>query len=91
MAADGHPVPIAPRSNPPGRCGCHSLKSQQSGRNAPRQGVELIVNTRKMPTGLVDSQEYVHEFATRELLEESGIDATMSGILCVRMQNGARQ
>jgi len=38
----------------------------------------------KMPTGLVDAGEYVQEAACRELLEETGIEAAMSGILCIR-------
>ncbi|VEU40448.1 unnamed protein product [Pseudo-nitzschia multistriata] len=41
-------------------------------------------NLWKMPTGLVDPQEYVPEAASRELLEETGIEATMSSILCIR-------
>mmetsp|Transcript_25160 Transcript_25160/g.59342 ORF Transcript_25160/g.59342 Transcript_25160/m.59342 type:complete len:398 (+) Transcript_25160:372-1565(+) len=41
-------------------------------------------NLWKMPTGLVDPQEYVPEAASRELLEETGIEAKMSGILCIR-------
>lgn len=41
-------------------------------------------NLWKMPTGLVDPQEYVPEAASRELLEETGIEARMSGILCIR-------
>jgi len=41
-------------------------------------------NLWKMPTGLVDPQEYVPEAASRELLEETGVEATMSGILCIR-------
>jgi 8-oxo-dGTP pyrophosphatase MutT (NUDIX family) len=38
----------------------------------------------KMPTGLVDPREYVQEAASRELLEETGIEASMSRILCIR-------
>jgi len=41
-------------------------------------------NLWKMPTGLVDPQEYVPEAASRELLEETGIEAKMSDILCIR-------
>jgi len=41
-------------------------------------------NLWKMPTGLVDPGEYVPEAASRELLEETGIEATMSSILCIR-------
>jgi len=41
-------------------------------------------NLWKMPTGLVDPREYVPEAASRELLEETGIKARMSGILCIR-------
>ena len=38
----------------------------------------------KMPTGLVDPGEYVPEAASRELLEETGIEGKMSSILCIR-------
>eukprot|EP00535_Pseudo-nitzschia_heimii_P013083 CAMPEP_0197195912 /NCGR_PEP_ID=MMETSP1423-20130617/32072_1 /TAXON_ID=476441 /ORGANISM="Pseudo-nitzschia heimii, Strain UNC1101" /LENGTH=445 /DNA_ID=CAMNT_0042649675 /DNA_START=78 /DNA_END=1415 /DNA_ORIENTATION=- len=41
-------------------------------------------NLWKMPTGLVDPREYVPEAASRELLEETGIEASMSDILCIR-------
>ncbi len=41
-------------------------------------------NLWKMPTGLVDPGEYVPEAASRELLEETGIEAKMSSILCIR-------
>jgi 8-oxo-dGTP pyrophosphatase MutT (NUDIX family) len=41
-------------------------------------------NIWKMPTGLVDPQEYVPEAASRELLEETGIEAKMNDILCIR-------
>jgi len=41
-------------------------------------------NLWKMPTGLVDPGEYVPEAASRELLEETGIEATMGSILCIR-------
>jgi 8-oxo-dGTP pyrophosphatase MutT (NUDIX family) len=41
-------------------------------------------NLWKMPTGLVDPQEHVPEAASRELLEETGIDAKMNSILCIR-------
>ena len=41
-------------------------------------------NLWKMPTGLVDPQEFVPEAASRELLEETGIEAKMSSILCIR-------
>jgi len=41
-------------------------------------------NLWKIPTGLVDPHEYVQDAASRELLEETSIDAAMSGIICVR-------
>merc|ERR1712224_59204 len=41
-------------------------------------------NLWKMPTGLVDPREYVPDAASRELLEETGIEARMSDILCIR-------
>ena len=47
-------------------------------------GPDVKYNLWKMPTGLVDPHEYVHEPATPELSKETGIDATLSGILCVR-------
>lgn len=41
-------------------------------------------NLWKMPTGLVDPGEYVPAAASRELLEETGVEAKMSSILCIR-------
>jgi ADP-ribose pyrophosphatase YjhB (NUDIX family) len=37
-----------------------------------------------MPTGLLDPGEEIPEAATRELKEETGLDATMEGIVCFR-------
>ncbi|CAJ1932384.1 unnamed protein product [Cylindrotheca closterium] len=38
----------------------------------------------KMPTGLLDPTEDIPEAASRELMEETGLDAVMDGILCFR-------
>eukprot|EP00526_Cylindrotheca_closterium_P017189 CAMPEP_0113627560 /NCGR_PEP_ID=MMETSP0017_2-20120614/14276_1 /TAXON_ID=2856 /ORGANISM="Cylindrotheca closterium" /LENGTH=309 /DNA_ID=CAMNT_0000537825 /DNA_START=416 /DNA_END=1345 /DNA_ORIENTATION=+ /assembly_acc=CAM_ASM_000147 len=38
----------------------------------------------KMPTGLLDPSEDIPEAASRELMEETGLEAVMDGILCFR-------
>mmetsp|Transcript_16295 Transcript_16295/g.36133 ORF Transcript_16295/g.36133 Transcript_16295/m.36133 type:complete len:323 (+) Transcript_16295:48-1016(+) len=42
----------------------------------------------KVPTGLIDLGEEVHEAAVREVREETGIDADFEGISSIRMAHG---
>ena len=44
----------------------------------------------KVPTGLVDPAEDIHEAAERELLEETGLQATCDGILVFRQSHVSR-
>ena len=44
----------------------------------------------KVPTGLVDPVEDIHEAAEREVLEETGLEATCDGILIFRQSHASR-
>lgn len=44
-----------------------------------------------MPTGFLDPGEDIPEAAARELKEETGLDATMDGILCFRQAHSERR
>ncbi|MGK3762569.1 MAG: ADP-ribose pyrophosphatase YjhB (NUDIX family) [Bacillariaceae sp.] len=41
----------------------------------------------KMPTGLLDPNEYVHEGAKRELYEETSLNATLNNIISIRQSH----
>jgi putative hydrolases of HD superfamily len=49
-----------------------------------KSGPAAAFNLWKMPTGLSDPSEDLHEAAVRELLEETGLHATFEGIVCFR-------
>jgi ADP-ribose pyrophosphatase YjhB (NUDIX family) len=44
----------------------------------------------KMPTGLTDWAEDIHDAAIRELHEETGLKANFDGILCVRQAHATK-
>mmetsp|Transcript_35485 Transcript_35485/g.85874 ORF Transcript_35485/g.85874 Transcript_35485/m.85874 type:complete len:645 (+) Transcript_35485:140-2074(+) len=49
-----------------------------------KSGPAAAFNLWKMPTGLSDPSEDIHEAAVRELLEETGLHATFDGVVCFR-------
>ena len=49
-----------------------------------KSGPAAAFNLWKMPTGLSDPSEDIHEAAVRELFEETGLHATFDGVVCFR-------
>jgi len=53
-----------------------------------RSPLHLAFEIRKMPTGLVNPGEDLHEAAEREVLEETGVRARFESFLLIRQAHG---